>query len=90
MLRQKPSDRFDVLRRCIRKENPDLLDHPPNIFVIIEEYNNDLRVKFRAERIDHDRPRFVGGRLSPQTRGLVADEQHFENFCRAGRSLSGH
>jgi hypothetical protein len=65
MLRQKPGDRFDVLRRCVRKQNPDPLGHRPKIFVIIEEYNNDLRLKFRIEMIDHDCPRFVGRRLSP-------------------------
>ena len=64
MLRQKPSDRFDVLRRCIRKQNPGPLGHRSKILVIIEEYNNDLRVKFRTEMIGHDRPRLVGGGLS--------------------------
>ena len=64
MLRQKPSDRFDVLRRCIRKQNPDPLGHPPKIFVIIEENDNDLRVKFRTEMIGHDRPKLVEEGLS--------------------------
>jgi hypothetical protein len=57
VLRQKPSDRFDVLCRCTRKQNPGSLGHPPKIFVIIEEYDNDLRMKFRTEMIGHDRPR---------------------------------
>jgi hypothetical protein len=61
MLRQKPGDRFDVLRRCSGKQNPGPLSHPPKIFVIIEEYNNDLRMKFRTEMIDHDRPRVCLG-----------------------------
>jgi hypothetical protein len=66
MLRQKPSDRFDVLRRCVREQNSGPLGHPPKIFVIIEEYENDLRMEFRTDMIDHDRPRvWMGGRLSP-------------------------
>ena len=51
----------NVLRRCIRKQNPGPLGHPPKIFMIIEEYNNDLRMKFRTEMIDHAHPRVCWG-----------------------------
>jgi hypothetical protein len=70
MLRQKPGDRFDVLRRGIRKQNPGPLGHPPKIFVIIEEYNNDLRMKFRTEMIGHDRPRVCSRTFSSLNAGF--------------------
>jgi hypothetical protein len=32
--------------------------------MIIEEYNNNVRMKFRTDMIDHDRPRvWMGGRF---------------------------
>ena len=70
MLRQKPGDRFDVLRRCIGKQNPGPLGHRSKILVIIEEYNNDLRMKFRTEMIDHDRPRVSLEEVYPSNAGF--------------------
>jgi hypothetical protein len=43
--RQILANSFDVLRRCIREQNSDLIHHLAEILVLIEQHDNDLGVK---------------------------------------------
>jgi hypothetical protein len=51
--RQVPANRFDVLRRRTREQDSNPVRHLAVILAIIEQYDDDLGVKFGADLIGH-------------------------------------